>query len=282
MPVRIAVFTALAMVSFAGNSLLCRLALKQTHIDAASFTTVRLVAGAVTLWLLMQLRRGSGEGRGNWTSAMALFIYAAGFSFAYVKLTAGTGALVLVGAVQATMIGFGLARGERFHARQWIGLTAAAGGMLYLFLPGLSAPPLPSALMMICAGIAWGIYSLRGRGQGDPSLVTTGNFLRGAPIALALSAALYSHASLEMAGVIYAVASGAVGSGLGYICWYTALPSLKATQASVLQLSVPILTAIGGIFFLGETFTVRLAVASAAILGGIGLVIAGRRATPGK
>ena len=265
--------TALAMLAFASNSLLCRLALKDTAIDAASFTSIRLAAGAVMLWLLVRATRGAQVGSGNWRSAFALFAYAAGFSFAYVNLPAATGALLLFGAVQATMIGHGLWAGERLRRLQLAGLVLALGGLVGLMLPGLSAPPLLGSLLMLGAGVAWGIYSLRGKGAGDPTRVTAGNFLRAVPIAAVLSLLMLGSATLDAAGVGYAVASGALASGLGYAVWYTALPALNSTKAATVQLSVPVIAAVGGILFLGESVTLRLALASVAILGGIALVI---------
>ena len=267
--------TALAMLAFAGNSLLCRMALKTTAIDPASFTTLRLVSGALVLWLLVRVRerRGTYAADGNWPSALALFAYAAGFSFAYVSLSAATGALLLFGAVQATMIGHGLWAGERFQRLQWVGLVLALVGLLGLLLPGLSAPPLAGALLMLGAGVAWGIYSLRGKGAGDATRVTAGNFLRAAPLAALLSVAMLHSASVDSAGVWYALASGAFASGMGYAIWYTALPALKATQAATVQLSVPVIAAAGGVVLLAEPLSLRLVLASVAILGGIALVI---------
>lgn len=272
--VRIMILTSMAMIAFAGNSLLCRLALKQTAIDPASFTSIRLVSGAVMLWLIVQLKRGQSEGNGNWVSAFSLFAYAAGFSFAYVSLPAGTGALLLFGAVQVTMISFGLSRGERLHGWQLIGFMLAFAGLVGLMLPGLSAPPLAGSLMMLAAGIAWGVYSLRGKGAGDATRVTAGNFLRAVLIALALSLVMSAKVNLDTAGVLYAVASGALASGVGYAIWYTVLPALKNHSAASVQLSVPVIAAIGGIIILGEPLTMRLMITSIAILGGIALVIA--------
>ncbi len=265
--------TSLAMMAFAGNSILCRLALKDTSIDAASFTSIRLFSGAVTLWLLVRMNGGTLPGRGNWPSALALFAYAAGFSFAYVSLPAATGALLLFGAVQATMIGRGIWTGERLRRLQLAGLVLALAGLVGLLLPGLTAPPLYGSLLMLGAGVAWGIYSLRGKGAGDPTRVTAGNFLRAVPVAGVLSAITYQGASLDGAGVMYAVASGALASGIGYAIWYTALPALRAVNAATVQLSVPVIAALGGIIFLGEAVTLRFVLASVAILGGIGLVI---------
>ena len=270
---RIIVLTSLAMLAFAGNSLLCRVALKHTGIDAASFTTIRLISGAVMLWLVVRMRRGTYAGSGNWPSALALFAYAAGFSFAYVSLPAATGALLLFVAVQATMIGYGVWTGERLLKLQLVGLVLALGGLVGLLLPGLSAPPLYGSALMLGAGVAWGIYSLRGKGAGDPTRVTAGNFLRAVPIAMALSITTLNSSSLDTAGIRYAVSSGALASGIGYAIWYTALPALKATNAATVQLIVPVIAALGGVVILGESITLRLVLASIAILGGIALVI---------
>ena len=270
---RIIALTSLAMLAFAGNSLLCRIALKHTSIDPASFTTIRLLSGALMLWLVMRVRRGTSVGAGNWRSAFALFIYAAGFSFAYVSLSAATGALLLFGAVQVTMISHGVWAGERLLKLQLVGVVLAFGGLIVLLLPGLTAPPLYGSALMLGAGVAWGIYSLRGKGAGDPTKITAGNFLRAAPIAAVISILMLSGTSLDSAGVWYAVASGALASGIGYAIWYTALPALKATNAATVQLSVPVIAAVGGVVFLGEPVTLRLVLASVAILGGIALVI---------
>ncbi len=278
---RIVSLTVLALTAFAGNSLLCRAALVHTHIDAASFTTVRLLSGAVILWVLVLVRGGVRLGSGNWLSALALFSYAAGFSFSYVHLTAAAGALILFGAVQTTMIGYGFWSGERMRVFQVVGLLLACSGLVGLLLPGLSAPPLVGAVLMLGAGVAWGVYSLRGKGAGDPLQVTAGNFIRAAPMAVALSAALWGQASWDRAGVGYAFLSGALASGVGYAIWYTALPFLKSATAATVQLGVPVIAALGGVFFLQEPLTLRLLVASVAILGGIALVVlTGHRKEP--
>ncbi len=270
---RLIILTAVAMVAFAGNSLFCRIALKHTAIDPASFTAIRLVSGAVMLWLLVRFVRAKEMGRGNWLSATALFAYAAGFSFAYVSLPAATGALLLFGAVQATMLGYGIWSGERLRGLRLAGLALALGGLAGLLLPGITAPPLPSSILMLGAGVAWGVYSLRGRGAADPTGVTAGNFLRAVPLAVVLSFLMSKGATLDSAGAGYAVASGALASGMGYAIWYAVLPAMKATNAATVQLSVPLITALGGIIFLGEAVTLRLLLASVAILGGIALVI---------
>jgi drug/metabolite transporter (DMT)-like permease len=282
MTLRVAALTLVTMIAFAGNSLLCRIALRETGIDAASFTTIRLLSGALVLWLIASTMRRDRAGDGNWLSAAALFAYAAAFSFAYLHLTAATGALLLFGAVQATMIGHGLASGERFAPLQTVGLVLALAGLVGLLLPGLTAPPLGGSLLMIAAGIAWGIYSLRGRGAGDPTRVTAGNFLRAVPMAALLSVATLASARLDPAGVAWAVASGAIASGIGYAIWYSVLPALKATQAATVQLSVPVIAALGGIAFLAEALSLRLVLASVAILGGIALVILEKRAPAGQ
>lgn len=291
-PVRVVALTTVAMFAFAGNSLLCRLALKNTGIDAGSFTSIRLIAGALALWLILRMRQkknpAAPSGQGNWLSALALFVYAIAFSYAYVRLSAATGALLLFGAVQATMIGRGVWAGERLRTSQWTGFLLALGGLVGLLLPGLAAPPLGSAAWMLSAGVAWGIYSLRGQGAGDPTQVTAGNFLRSVPMAVAVSLWLvFASATgfnvggipaVEQTGFWYAFASGAITSGIGYAVWYTALPALKATHAATVQLSVPVIAAFGGIVFLGEALSWRLVAASVAILGGIALVILeGRR-----
>ena len=268
------------MLAFAGNSLLCRVALKHTSIDAASFTTVRMLSGACMLWLVVRLRSSTGSAArtgerrgGNWLSACALFVYATGFSFAYVSMPAATGALLLFGAVQATMIGYGVFKGERMHTLQIVGLALAMAGLVALMLPGLATPTLLSALSMLSAGVAWGVYSLHGKGVGDPTRVTAGNFMRAVPMALGLSLLMANHQSLDSSGLGLAVLSGALASGLGYAIWYQALPFIKATQAATVQLSVPVLAALGGIAFIGEAVTGPMLLASGAILGGIGLVI---------
>ncbi len=269
--------TVLAMIAFAGNSLLCRLALKNTQIDAATFTMVRVIAGAVALWLIVRLRDRAPVRGGNWPSAVALFAYACGFSFAYTSLPAGTGALLLFGAVQATMIGYGLWSGERLRALQLAGLACAFAGLIGLVLPGVSAPSLQGSALMLGAGVAWGVYSLHGRNAGEPTRTTAGNFIRAVPFTLALSVAMLPWMSLDQLGICYAIASGALTSGVGYAIWYTALKGLKATQAATVQLSVPLIAAAGGIAFLGEHATPRLLIAGIAILGGIALVIFNRQ-----
>ena len=273
---RVILLTLIAMVAFAANSILCRLALEHTGIDAASFTSIRLLSGALALWLLVALRRSAHGRGGSWPSATALFAYAAAFSFAYVSLPAGVGALLLFGAVQATMILAGLRAGERLWARQIAGLVLALGGLVYLMLPGLSAPPLGGSVLMLSAGVAWGVYSMRGRASGDPLGTTAGNFLRAALLGIGLAVAALPWAQHDVAGAGYAVLSGALASGVGYAVWYAALRGLAATHAATVQLSVPVIAAAGGAVLLDEPVTLRLASASVAILGGIALVVLGR------
>ena len=279
---RVLLLTATALAAFAGNSLLCRMALKETAIDAASFTAIRLLSGALVLWAVARSSRGRQAGKGNWLSAVALFLYAACFSYAYISLPTGTGALLLFGAVQALMIGYGIWSGERLRPLQLAGLALAFAGLAGLLLPGVSAPPLGGSLLMLLAGMSWGVYSLRGKGAGDPTRVTAGNFLRATPLAIGLGlfVLLAQGTALDAAGFWLAVASGALTSGIGYAVWYTVVPSLPATSAASVQLSVPVLAAIGGIVFLGEPPTLRLVLASAAILGGIALVLLQKRVGP--
>ena len=268
--------TALAMVAFAANSVLCRLALREGAIDAASFTAVRLVSGAVALGLILLLRDRSVKAmaaQGNQGSALALFVYAAGFSLAYIELATGTGALLLFGAVQATMIGIGLYRGERLAPLQWLGLMLALAGLVALMLPGATAPPLAAAALMLVAGAAWGVYSLRGKGAADATAVTAGNFLRALIWLLPLALFAWPAQWPQGAGLVYAVLSGALASGAGYAIWYLALRGLVSSTAATVQLSVPVLAALAGVLWLDEAFTLRLLLASAAILGGIALVI---------
>ncbi len=285
-PLRLILLVSMAMLAFAGNSLLCRMALKHTAIDAASFTTIRLMSGACMLWLVVQWQRRTSASTGlagktlsgNWLSAVALFVYAAGFSFAYISMPAATGALLLFGAVQVTMVGYGIYRGERLRALQVLGFGLALGGLVVLMLPGLATPSLPASLSMLCAGMAWGVYSLRGkavkdRAGGSPTAVTAGNFLRAAPMTLALSLLMLGNMSLDGGGILYAIASGALASGVGYAIWYQALPALASTHAATVQLSVPVIAAIGGVMFIGEALTWPMVFASFAILGGIALVI---------
>ena len=268
--------TAFTMIAFASNSILCRLALAGHTIDPATFTTLRLASGALTLYLISTFSgRGARRG-GGWRSAFFLVLYAATFSFAYITLSAGTGALLLFGAVQATMMIAALRFGERPGATQWTGFAAALGGLVFLTAPGLTAPsPVGSALMVV-AGFAWGMYTLRGRRDQDPLAATARNFARALPFAVAVSLAMITRRDVSAHGALLAVASGAIASGIGYVVWYAALKGLSATRAATVQLSVPVIAALGGVLFLSERVTPRLAIAAVFILGGVGLVLAGR------
>lgn len=276
--IRTILYTTFALVAFAFNSILCRLALRADEADAASFTSIRLISGAVALILISYFfSRKSAAKSGSWPSAFFLFAYAACFSFAYMNLTAGTGALILFGSVQVTMIAVALARGEKPGMVEWLGLIIALGGLIYLVLPGLAAPPLVSSAQMAAAGIAWGAYTLRGRGSGDPLGDTTGNFIRSVPMGIIVSVIFIPAFHLSNRGIVLAILSGAVTSGIGYTVWYAALKHHTATRAAVLQLSVPVLTAVIGVLFLAEVASLRLMIAAALILGGIGLVILGKK-----
>lgn len=277
--IKVFAYTAFALTAFAFNSILCRLALRGGEIDAAGFTLARLLSGAMALFILAYFfssKKGI-RNSGNWASAFFLFAYAICFSFAYLGLTAGTGALVLFGAVQITMIGVSIFRGERPTALEWIGLIVAVGGLVYLVLPGLAAPPLVNALLMTAAGIAWGFYTLRGKGSSDPLADTTGNFVRSVPMIILAAIPFFAQLRLSSRGVLLAAISGAVTSGVGYAIWYAALKHHTATRAAVLQLSVPVIAAAIGVWFLSEAADLRLVIAAALILGGIGLTIIGRK-----
>jgi len=265
------------MLAFAGNSLLCRIALRDTAIDAASFTAIRIASGALMLAILLRAQGKRPMAGGSWLAALMLFSYAAFFSFAYRELSAATGALLLFGAVQMTMMGFGFFSGERLGAIKLAGLALALGGLVTLLLPGLAAPPLQGAAFMVAAGASWGVYSILGKGLGEPTAATAGNFMRAVPFAAALGLAAMNHSSVDLHGALYAVLSGAITSGLGYALWYAALPALTSTSAAIIQLSVPAIAALGGALLLSETVTTRLLIASAAILGGIAITTAGKR-----
>ncbi len=294
---KVFLYTTFALIAFAFNSILCRLALRGEEADAAGFTAVRLVAGAITLIVISYLSsrvrsphvsKGTSLANqaltyvratdtGSWPSAFFLFAYAIGFSLAYVDLTAGTGALVLFGSVQLTMIAVSLVRGERPPMLEWLGLALAVGGLVYLVFPGLASPPLNSSLLMAAAGVSWGFYTLRGKSSGDPLANTTGNFVRSVPMIAIAAIPFLSKIHLSNRGVLLAILSGAVTSGIGYTVWYAALKHHTATRAAILQLAVPVIAATVGILLLDESATVRLAIAAALILGGILLTIFGKK-----
>ncbi len=314
-PWKILALTAIAMLAFAGNSLLCRLALRNTAIDPVTFTSIRIVAGAIMLAMIVAIRDRKYAGLGSWSCAVPLFAYAICFSLAYVSLPAGIGALLLFGAVQVTMIGYGFFTGDRFRWQQWIGILIAIAGLVSLVAPSwlsfsnstlvvnpmgadqvlsqdaqaqidLAEPTdelldkmtfaIGSSLMLI-AGVSWGIYSLMAKGVGDPTVVTARNFLRAVPLVIFCSIVLGGRASLDLNGVIYAITSGAITSGIGYTIWYMAVRSLEPTIAATVQLSVPVLAGIAGYLFLGEQINLRQFVASCAVMGGVAIVIINKK-----
>ncbi len=270
--------TAFALVCFALNSILCRLALGTQLIDAASFTAVRLLSGAVTLALIYLIfgKKDAETKKGNWISAFFLFAYAICFSFAYISLTTATGALVLFGSVQMTMLISAVISGERPKILEWLGFLIAVAGLIYLVFPGLSAPPLFFSILMSCAGISWGFYTLRGKGSKNALADTTGNFIRTIPFIIPAFLPFIYRVNLSAKGVLLAVLSGAIASGIGYSVWYAALKFHTATRAAILQLAVPAIAAVGGAVFLAETLSLRLILASGLILGGIAMAVWGR------
>jgi drug/metabolite transporter (DMT)-like permease len=277
---RTAALTAIALVAFAANSVLCRLALREPVIDAASFTAIRVIAGAALLLIVAApAGRGGASFTGSWTTAGLLAVYAVPFAFAYTQLSAGTGALILFGSVQVTMLAAALFSAERPRAMQWVGAALAMAGLVYLVLPGLMAPPPGAALLMAIAGISWGLYSLRGRIASNALAHTTGNFVRAVPLVAGVALLLLPRAHVAAEGVILAAASGALTSGLGYVAWYAALRQLSGMHAAVVQLAVPPLAAAGGVLFLSETVSWRLVLSACMVLGGIAVAIV--TSTPG-
>jgi len=280
---RLVLCTSFALIAFALNSILCRLALRGDEADAAAFTAVRLAAGAVVLGAIVVYRSGKGVSStrekvgGSWMSALFLFTYAILFSLAYLNLTAGTGALILFGSVQFTMILASLIRGERPRTLEWLGLAVALAGLIYLFYPGLSSPPAASSALMVAAGASWGLYTLRGKRSADPIGETAGNFLKSLPFGAAALLVFLPSLHLSAYGVLLAVISGAVTSGIRYAVWYTALRDLTTTRAAAVQLAVPIITTIIGIVFLSEIADLRLVISGILILGGIALTVFGKR-----
>ncbi|KAF0190888.1 MAG: hypothetical protein FD165_2349 [Gammaproteobacteria bacterium] len=276
--VKTASYTLFALVAFAANSVLCRMALGDDTIDAVSFTVVRLLSGMVMLVIILKIvgHQGSASTKGSWLSALMLFLYAVAFSYAYISLDTATGALVLFGAVQITMVVVSVMTGTRLHVSEWFGLLIAFAGFVYLMLPGVTAPSFGGFILMTVAGMAWGVYTLRGRGSAYPLSDTAFNFARTAPLVVVLALIAIPTVQLSSQGIILAVLSGAVASGVGYTVWYMALSGLTATEAAVVQLSVPVIAAIGGVVLVSEAITVRLAVAGIMILGGILAVISGR------
>jgi drug/metabolite transporter (DMT)-like permease len=273
-----AALTLAALVAFAANSILTRMALGADQLDAASFTTLRLCSGALVLALLAarHLRHAAAWRGRSLVGPVALFVYAAPFSFAYLRIGAAVGALVLFGVVQLTMISWGLRRGEQPDGRTWAGFILAAGGLAALTVPSVTRPDLTGVALMAVAGIAWGVYSIVGTGGTDPLTSTARNFILAVPLALLLSGTQLGKAHGTATGVTLAVISGAVTSGLGYAIWYRALRRLAVTQAGMVQLSVPVIAALGAVVFLGESLSTRLLLSGVAVLGGIALVLSAR------
>lgn len=276
---QVIVLASLAMLAFAANSVLCRLALRHTETDPISFTLVRLVSGAVGLCLILSFRHGRPRPSGSWLGAFTLFTYAFAFSYAYLHLETGTGALLLFGAVQLSMFAFGYYKGERLHGVAMVGLPLAAGGLLALLLPGTNAPAIGSAGIMFVSGLAWAVYSIIGKQSNNPLATTAGNFLRSIPMMLLASIPFLGRLSMDLPGALCAIASGALASGVGYAVWYAAIRSLSSFRAATIQLSVPVLASLAGVLLLGEHLTLRLLLTSLAVLGGIGLVLSGKRPT---
>ncbi len=275
--------TTATMIAFAGNSLLCRAALRGGAIDATSFTAIRLASGTLVLVAITQARRsGDDTGRdGSWSAAIALGGYAIAFSLAYLRLGAGAGALLQFGSTQFTMIGGGLVRGERPSLRQWVGLAVAAAGMVVINLPGLEAPPPSGAALMIAAGVGWGLYSLSARGARHPIRATAGNFVRCLPFTAAFVAlALAGSAQVTTRGAVLAAVSGTITTGLGYCVWYAVLPSLGAARGAIVQLAVPVFASLGAIVLLDEPLRRDVAIGGAIILGGLALALWQRRLVP--
>jgi drug/metabolite transporter (DMT)-like permease len=272
------VFTILALTAFAANSVLCRLALGENSIDASSFTAIRLLSGALVLFSILKInnREKNLSSKGSWFSGIMLFLYAITFSFAYITLDTGTGALILFGSVQITMILLSIFTGNRLHKTEWLGIAVAFFGFIYLVLPGVTTPPLTGFLLMTVAGIAWGIYTLKGRGSANPLADTAYNFIRTIPFIMIVMAITIYNAHYSFDGIVFAILSGAIASGIGYTIWYFALGGLTTTQAAVVQLSVPVIAAFGGVVFVSEAITLRLALSAIFILGGILLVVLGR------
>lgn len=274
-PAVTAFLTVLALFAFAANSIFGRLALGGHSIDPASYTFVRLATGATSLWIIARWRQvdSSGISASTWTAGVMLSLYAVTFSFAYISLSTGTGALILFASVQITMLGIGLYRGERPQPAQWLGLLIAILGLIYLVSPGITAPSPLGSLLMGTAGAAWGIYSLLGGGAKDPVITTSGNFLRTVPMALVILLPWLSSPTITPKGFLWATLSGSITSAIGYVIWYAALRGLTTTLAATVQLSVPVIAALGGVVFMSEQITSRLIASGATILAGVGLAI---------
>lgn len=272
------ILTTLALIAFAANSVLCRLALGDQTIDASYFTIIRLLSGVIVLFAILKSGRTgkAAFSKGSWAAGLMLFVYAITFSYAYISLDTGTGALILFGSVQITIILLSIISGNRLHYSEWAGILIAFAGFIYLVLPGVTAPSFSGFILMTVAGIAWGIYTLKGRGSVNPLMDTAYNFLRTVPLVIVLVIFSVNSVHYSAEGVILAALSGGIASGVGYTIWYMALRGLSATQAAVVQLSVPVIAAFGGVLFVSEAITPRLTVSALMILGGILLVVLGR------
>ncbi|WP_210725608.1 DMT family transporter [Candidatus Colwellia aromaticivorans] len=274
--------TGLALIAFAANSVLCRLALGNEAIDASSFTEIRLLSGAIALFIILSIKgsiKGSNKGassKGSWTASFTLFLYAITFSYAYLSVDTGTGALILFGSVQITMIMLSLISGTRLHLIEWSGVFLAFTGLIYLILPNITTPSINGFILMTVSGISWGIYTLKGRGSKNPLMDTTYNFLRTIPFVTLLALFTMQNMSYSFEGIVLAIISGAITSGVGYTIWYVALGDLTSTQAAVIQLSVPVIAAIGGVIFVSELITIRLVISAIIVLSGILMVVLGK------
>lgn len=275
---KVIILTSLALIAFAANSVLCRLALGNDAIDASSFTVIRLLSGTIALLIIISISRDTTKAttKGSWVASFMLFLYATAFSYAYISLDTGTGALILFGAVQITMILLSLIAGTRLHISEWVGVAIAFLGFVYLILPGVTTPSITGFMLMTVAGIAWGVYTLKGRSSKNPLMDTAYNFLRTTPFVVLLALFTMNHINYSSEGILLALLSGALTSGIGYTIWYIALGGLSSTQAAVLQLSVPVIAAFGGVLFVSEAITARLAISAAMVLGGILIVILGQ------
>ncbi|GMR01164.1 MAG: DMT family transporter [Gammaproteobacteria bacterium] len=272
------ILTGLALIAFAANSVLCRLALGNETIDASNFTILRLLSGSIVLLIIITANRNitGGSTKGSWAAGFMLFLYAVTFSYAYISLDTGTGALILFGSVQITMILLSLLSGIRLHFTEWAGVTIAFTGFVYLILPGVTAPSAVGFLLMTVAGIAWGVYTLKGRGSKNPLMDTAYNFFRTTPFVILLAIITINNTNYSFEGILLALLSGGITSGIGYTIWYIALGGLSSMQAAVLQLSVPVIAALGGVVFVSEEITFRLTISAVMVIGGILMVILGK------
>ena len=279
--VKTIIYTGLALIAFAANSVLCRMALGMKLIDASSFTIIRLLAAVIVLFLIVFSRNNNEikariTSKSSWLASLMLFVYASTFSFSYILLETATGALVLFSTVQITMILLSVMSGNRLHAVEWIGVVIAFSGFVYLVLPSITKPSAIGFFLMVIAGIAWGIYTVIGRSSKSPVMDTAYNFFRTIPLVLILLLFTYQTATYSSEGILLAVLSGGIASAMGYVAWYIALTGLSTIQAAVLQLLVPVIAVLGGIVFVSEIVTLRLLASAAMIIGGILLVVLGQ------